>query len=89
MSLTETLYFIETESVDVRFIWTNADTRSNWSRARRPAGANDTRQIEEIPLAELRAVGRDLDPVEAARFFGVRRLSSSARSRIEAAANIP
>jgi hypothetical protein len=52
--------------------------------ARFPASDKYIRQIEDIAKAELKAVGSD-DPVEIARLFGVRRLSASARARIEAA----
>lgn len=52
--------------------------------ARYPASENDIRQINDIASAELRATNLD-DPVEIARLFWVRRLSASARKRIETA----
>ena len=52
--------------------------------ARLPASDDQIRQIEQIAKAELRATGLD-DPVEIARLFGIRRLTATARARIEAA----
>jgi hypothetical protein len=52
---------------------------------RLPAGDDDIRQIEDIALAELRAARFGEDVIEVARGFGVRRLSTTARARIEAA----
>jgi very-short-patch-repair endonuclease len=85
MSLVETKNFIETEADGGKFIWMNSNTRSAGCSSRRPANTEDIRQIEDISLAELGPVCRRLEPAEAARFFGVRRLSSTARARIEEA----
>jgi len=86
MALTERSHFIDEEDGDCRFVWANVDQRSTWSRARMPAGPDDIRQIEDIALAELRiARDRQGDAIEVARLFGVRRLSASARARIEKA----
>jgi very-short-patch-repair endonuclease len=85
MLLVETRNFIETEADGGKFIWMNSSMRSAGCSSRRPANTEDIRQIEEISLAELGPVCRRLDPAEAARFFGVRRLSSTARARIEEA----
>jgi very-short-patch-repair endonuclease len=65
------------------FIWMDRQASLAWSVARFPATENDIRQIEFIALAELAAA--EGDPVEIARNFGVRRLSASARARIEIA----
>ena len=85
MSLAETRNFIETEADGVKFIWMNSSTRSARCSSRCPANTEDIRQIEDISLAELGPVCRRLNPAEAARFFGVRRLSSTARARMEEA----
>ncbi len=66
------------------FIWNSVKALAMGVTARFPASEDHIRQIEDIALAELRATGCD-DPVEIARMFGVRRLSASARARIEAA----
>ncbi|MET0376297.1 MAG: DUF3320 domain-containing protein [Rhizorhabdus sp.] len=64
------------------FVWLDMDQRQGWAVARRPGSDEDIRQIEEIALEELRAAMHLGDPVAIARYFGVRRLSSAARSRI-------
>jgi hypothetical protein len=85
MSLAETRNFIETEADGGKFIWMNSSTRSAGCSSRCPANTEDIRQIEDISLAELGPVCRRLNPAEAARFFGIRRLSSTARARMEEA----
>jgi very-short-patch-repair endonuclease len=68
------------------FVWPDAQTSQTWSRARYPARTTDVRQVEDISLLELGAALRDCaseDPeAEAARRFGVRRLSTAARTRL-------
>lgn len=49
------------------------------------AARTGIRAIEDIALAELRVACRDNNVVDVARMFGVRRLSASAKARIEAA----
>lgn len=85
MTLTEHHHVIEEEPNGGRFVWADAASQSAWSRARRPATADDIRSIEDIAFAELRAARRGQETVDVARLFGVKRLSASARARIEAA----
>ena len=85
MALAERLHHVEKEVGGGRFVWVDSVSPSTWRRARLPASENDIRQIEEIALAELRIAARGVDPVEVARRFGIRRLSASARARIEMA----
>lgn len=70
------------------FIWPTAQQQSDWSTYRAPASEADIRQIEEIALEELCAAAPTsaVDvPVEIARRFGIRRLSATARHRVEVA----
>ena len=73
----------------VSFVWPNAEAAMSWDRYRLPAGEDDVRWIDEIPMAELRALGLTLPvadrAVEVARRFGVRRVTGQARTRIDAA----
>ncbi|RVT95032.1 DUF3320 domain-containing protein [Sphingomonas crocodyli] len=85
MTIVDKLHFVEQEERGDRFIWTDVDARNLWDRVRIPASAEDVRQIEDIALAELRAARTGGDAVELSRNLGVRRLSSSARARIELA----
>ena len=83
MAIVEHAHFVEQEDTGGRFVWSGADQQANWNLARFPATLEDVRQIEDIPLGELRAAKRGRDAVDVARGFGVRRLSALARSRIE------
>jgi very-short-patch-repair endonuclease len=85
MAFAERLHVVKEEAGGGRFVWIDARSQSSWNRARRPAAADDIRPIEDIALAELRAARQGRDAVEVARLFGVRRLSISAKARIEAA----
>ncbi len=85
MTLTEHLHHVEEEVGGGRFVWINSISPSTWRWARPPASDDDIRQIEEIALVELRVAARGADPVEVARSFGIRRLSASARARMEMA----
>jgi very-short-patch-repair endonuclease len=85
MALAANMHFVEHEPGGGCFVWTDAASRSTWNRARLPATPADVRQIEDIALAELRVARRGQESVWVARQFGVRRLSTSAKARIEAA----
>ena len=69
------------------FIWPDRDTPAQWQHYRTPASDNDVRSIEDIAGPELQAALRASDAsdkaVDVARMFGIRRLSSSTRQRIE------
>jgi very-short-patch-repair endonuclease len=72
-----------------RFIWRDHKAPSDWIHCRLPTPDGPVRQIEEIALEELTAAARgksaDDLPSEIAQLFGVRRLSASARKRLELA----
>ena len=78
-------HHVEQEAGGGRFVWLRAEDCEGWDRARPPATLDDLRLIEDIALREIRAARRGRDVVEVARLFGVRRLSTVARERIEAA----
>lgn len=89
MAIVERDYALVPDSDGMSFVWPDAAASAAWEGYRLPAGEDDVRWIDEIPMAELRALGRtvvvgDL-AVEVARRFGVRRVSAAARARIEAA----
>lgn len=69
------------------FVWLHADDMANWNRYRLPETPEDVRSIEEIDMHELRTAARCLvhgdRVVEIARGFGIRRVTTQARSRIE------
>jgi hypothetical protein len=71
------------------FVWGSRTHRDEWIWFRRPASGQDVRSIEEISIEELRAaashVAGEDRAGEVARLFGVRRVSASARRRLEIA----
>ena len=71
------------------FVWPNAEARATWQTARFPATDDDIRAVEDIALEELRAAintATSEDPIaDAARRFGVRRLTAQSRIRMEQA----
>jgi very-short-patch-repair endonuclease len=66
------------------FVWLSEKAKSDGVHARFPENELAIRQIEAIARAELRSTGSD-DPVEIARLFGIRRLSATAKARIDSA----
>ena len=77
--------FVEREDGGCCFVWEAFDDCEVWTKARAPVSIDDVRLIEDIALVEIRAAKVGRDAVGVARLFGVRRLSSAARERIEAA----
>lgn len=70
------------------FVWPDETTRQEWNSFRVPATEADIRMVEAIAPEEIAAaatacVGDDR-AIEIARIFDIRRLSSSARTLIEA-----
>ncbi|MGA0601510.1 DUF3320 domain-containing protein [Caulobacter sp. KR2-114] len=84
MTLVRARHHVDADGDAEPFIWASEDAFLEGVRARFPATDEDIRQVEDIALVELRAAG-STDPVEIARRFGVRRLSATARARIERA----
>ncbi len=90
MRLASRRHHVSDEQIGEPFLWPDAETANSWRACRFPATEGDIRQVEEIALQELAAAAQDCRyasdvPVEVARKFGIRRLSASARRRIEAA----
>jgi very-short-patch-repair endonuclease len=82
-------YAVINDSDGVAFVWPEAGAAAAWRGYRLPASEADVRWIDDIPMAELAAMGLEVAggdlAVEVARRFGVRRVSAGARARIEAA----
>lgn len=92
LELTEQKYHLQIDAADALFVWQNEQHRQDWTHYRTPATDNDLRSIEEIAMEELNAaastVSAEDQALEIARLFGVRRLTSSARSKIEEAIKV-
>ena len=80
---------LNTELGDRTFLWADASSAAVWQRARLPATRDDVRDIEDICLAELRAL-LAVHPGEngfaaAARALGIHRLSPAVKERLQSA----
>lgn len=84
MQLARQQHYVASDGGAEPFVWLSEEATFNGVPARFPASEEAIRQIEDIAKAELKAVGSE-DPVEIARMFGIRRLSATAKARIEAA----
>lgn len=85
-------YHLREDPVGGSFIWLHEDATTLPLPAREPATADSIRAIEAIPAEEIRAAlphATKGDPsVEIARIFGILRLSSAGRERIEKAIGV-
>jgi hypothetical protein len=89
MQLVNRYHHAAEDGLGEAFIWMDATALDGWQDFRLPATSDDIRQIEEIAVRELAMAARSSRAedvvVDIARQFGIRRLSNSARRRIEAA----
>ena len=87
LDIVERNHHIQPDSLQGNFIWLRLDDVANWDCFRVPATPEDARSIEEIDLHELRSAARSVvlgdRAVGVARIFGVKRVTSPARFRIE------
>lgn len=71
------------------FAWFSSQDVASWHSFRIPNVEEDTRSIEEISFEEIRVAaefaGRSATVIEIARLLGTKRLSATARQRIELA----
>ncbi len=89
LAMVQTHFHADVDNTGKCFIWPDAMMPDAWCKARAPATEADIRQIDDIALAELRVAasmssGSDV-AVDVARHFGVRRLTVTARERIDRA----
>lgn len=87
LSVARGVAHLETETSGNGFIWANAGASAAWEQARYPYSGEDIRMVEDIALAELAAAIRGCVDAEdaltdAARRFGIRRVSAVARERL-------
>ncbi len=89
MSLAQATAHAAAEPGGQTFVWADLADPDRWDRARFPATAEDIRGLEDVPLPELCACLRSCNtgdkPSEAARRFGLRRLSAAGRERLRRA----
>ncbi|MEB0031356.1 DUF3320 domain-containing protein [Undibacterium sp. RTI2.1] len=89
LELVEQKYHLQLDAAKALFVWKNKQHCQDWAHYRTPASDNDVRSIEEIAMEELKAaasiVSAEDHALEVARLFGVKRLTSTARSKIEEA----
>jgi hypothetical protein len=90
MSVARGVAHVEAEPSGASFVWPDAASPAAWERARYPHSTDDVRAIEDIALPELTAAIRSCSGAEdalsdAARRFGIRRVSAAARTRLACA----
>jgi very-short-patch-repair endonuclease len=85
MSIAERDFHVAKDPLGLTFVWHTISAQEGWASARAPRTERDIRQIEEIAMEELRAAGPGLDAATVARHFGIRRLTATARARLERA----
>ncbi|MBM9485125.1 DUF3320 domain-containing protein [Pseudomonas sp. ICBG1301] len=87
LELTERYHHLKSDPVDGQFVWHSANDVLNWNLYRTPGGLDDARSVEEIAAEELLLVASLISggdqPLEIAKTFGVKRLTSAGRERIE------
>jgi very-short-patch-repair endonuclease len=87
LELAEQHHHVQQAGFGEVFVWHAEDDVLGWSTYRIPVSANDARSIEEIAAEELRIAAAIIDTadpaLEVARLLGVKRLTGSARERIE------
>jgi very-short-patch-repair endonuclease len=87
LELVERDHHIQTDIHQGQFVWTHADDIVAWNSYRTPENEEAWRSIEEIALPELRCAARAASGTdvafEVARIFGVKRVTTQARARIE------
>jgi hypothetical protein len=87
LDLAEQHHHVQVTAADEAFVWHSESDIANWSTYRVPASDSDSRSIEEIAAEELRiaaeVVGIGDRALEIARLMRVKRLTTTARERLE------
>lgn len=87
LDITDRNHHIQPDALQGNFVWTRFDDVEKWDCFRVPAATEDARSIEEIGIHELRSAARSVllgdRAIEVARIFGVKRVTTQARLRIE------
>ncbi len=87
LDLTVQNHHLRRDPVDGHFVWRSESDIAAWNSYRIPVTADDARSVEEIAAEELLTVASLISagdrPLEIAKTLGVKRLTSSARERIE------
>jgi len=80
--------FIKADSIDGDFVWLSKEQSIGWHTARLPVTEDDIRSMNEIATEEIysliRTENANCGPADIAKLFGLRRVTSSAKDRIEA-----
>lgn len=88
MEIVDQQYHLANDQSGEGFVWLSETQRADWNTFRLPATDSDIRQIDSIPLEELRALSlstpAENQVSEMARLLGIKRLTSQARQRLEA-----
>jgi len=89
LAIAELSYHLANDAIGTCFVWRSSADPKIWRSFRIPAPGSNPRSIDDIPFEEIRAASGSVTGsdriTETARTLGVRRLSPSARRRIELA----
>jgi len=88
VNLAKRHFYVSPDPIEGTFVWLDKEAQATWSTYRTAGAEESVRNMEEISFEEIRAAilknsSGDI-PFEVARAFGIRRLASDGRSRIEA-----
>lgn len=87
LELTEQHHHLRSDPVEGQFVWHSQNDISNWNMYRTPSALDDARSVEEIAAEELLLAASLFSAgdstLEIAKTFGVKRLTSAGRERIE------
>ncbi|MDE9441304.1 DUF3320 domain-containing protein [Xenorhabdus bovienii] len=80
-------HFIKADKISGDFVWVSQEQSEIWHQVRLPATEDDIRSMNEIAYEEIRPLAERIKEgdraVEIARMFGFKRVTSTARGRIE------
>ena len=87
LELTEQYHHLKSDPVEGQFVWHSQSDVLSWNLYRTPGAFDDARSVEEIAAEELLLAASLISagdrPLEIAKTFGVKRLTSAGRQRIE------
>ncbi len=89
LDIVDTHFHLREDPVGGNFVWLHTEQSTSPVPVRVPAGDHSIRTFDSLPTEEIRAAlayrGNGDPAVEIARLFGILRLSSAGRERIQAA----
>jgi very-short-patch-repair endonuclease len=92
LDIADSHFHLREDPIGGSFVWLHVEQSSSPVPVRVPVGDDSIRSFDSLPSEEIRAAlafsGKGDPAVEIARLFGILRLSSSGRERIQAAISV-